>query len=192
MVFVKGGSYVMGDGSIKSVGDFYIGKYEVTQGQWRKITGNNPSNFSRCGDNCPVERISWNDVQGFIRELNRLTDGKYRLPTEAEWEYACRSGGNVEEYSGSNNIDDVAWYVDNSRKKTHQAGTKSPNGLGIYDMSGNVWEWTEDRWDSSSDRRVFKGGGWYGDAELSRCAWRDGVTADDRDFGLGFRVVRGE
>ncbi|MDP2279759.1 MAG: SUMF1/EgtB/PvdO family nonheme iron enzyme, partial [Nitrospirota bacterium] len=169
IVFVKGGCFQMGDtfGDGESdekpvhevcVDDYYIGKYEVTQGQWKAIMGNNPSHFKDCGDNCPVEQVSWNDVQEFIQKLNEKNNppsppftkggkGGFRLPTEAEWEYAARSGGKSERYSGGNDIDSVAWYNKNSGGKTHPVGTKQPNGLGIYDMSGNVWEWVNDWYD---------------------------------------------
>ncbi len=187
------------------VDDFYIGKYEVTQGQWKAIMGNNPSSFSNCGDNCPVENISWNDAQEFINKLNKKTGKNYRLPTEAEWEYAARSGGRSEKYSGGNDIDSVAWYKKNSGSKTHPVGQKSANGLGLYDMSGNVWEWVND-WYSSSyyskspknnpkgpdigSARVLRGGSWYDDAGEARtaghCEFNPG--SPNEDFGL--RVVR--
>ena len=141
---------------------YYIGKFEVTQAQWVAVMGSNPSHFS--GDlSRPVENVSWNDVQEFINRLNQFTgragNGAFRLPTEGEWEFAARGGVNSRrfKYSGSNNIDYVAWYRKNSGEMTHPVGTKAPNELGIYDMSGNVWEWV---YDSSSGglTRVSQGG----------------------------------
>ena len=175
---------------------FWIGKYEVTQGQWKRIMGNSPlylgkgendpavhvswntgdtgsfptkgdyypeiqiswneneeydpSCFQK-GDEYPVVQVSWNDTKTFIANLNvRSPDGYYRLPTEAEWEYACRSGGKLEKYSGGSDVDVVAWYLSNSDSTTHGVGSKEPNGFGIYDMSGNVWEWCEDIYDENA------------------------------------------
>lgn len=133
MILVKGGCFQMGDtfgdGSPYErplhevcVDDFYVGKYEITQGQWKAIMGNNPSRYKDWGDNCPVEKVSWNDIQEFISKLNQKTGKAYRLPTEAEWEYAAKSGGKNEKYSGSNDVDSVAWFGKNSGGKTHPAG----------------------------------------------------------------------
>lgn len=188
-IFIKGGSFQMG-GLIKSVRDFYMGKYEVTQGQWKKVMGDNPSYFNNCGDNCPVEQLTWNDAQLFIAKLNSQTDGKYRLPEEAEWEYACRSGGKNETYSGGEDVDSVAWYAKNSGNRTHQAGTKSPNGLGIYDMSGNVWEWTQDNWDTSDSGRVVRGGCWYCLNQYTRCSYRTYYLPDIPYYPVGFRLLK--
>lgn len=151
--------------------DYYIGKYEVTQALWKAVIGNNPSHFKN--DNLPVENVSWNDCQEFLSKLNSITGKTFSLPTEAEWEYAARGGkkGRGYQYSGSNKLSDVAWYYKNSKKKTHPVGLKQANELGIYDMSGNVWEWCQDWYDkySSSSQinpigttsgscRVFRGG----------------------------------
>ena len=175
------------------VDDFYIGKYPVTQAQWQSVMGNNPSHFKDCGGNCPVEQILWEDALKFIARLNELTSKKYRLPTEAEWEYAARSGGKKEKYSGSNRATAVAWYQGNSGGRTHPVGTKSPNGLGIYDMSGNVWQWVQDWSDPSYYREsprsnpqgpaigslhVMRGGSWLSPAWCARAACR-GWLPDD-------------
>ncbi|MEI6205990.1 MAG: SUMF1/EgtB/PvdO family nonheme iron enzyme [Desulfuromonadales bacterium] len=181
---------------------FRIGTYEVTQGQYRRIMGSNPSHFSSCGDDCPVEEVSWDDAQSFISRLNSQTGGRYRLPTETEWEYACRSGGRNEEYCGGNEVGAVAWYDGNSGSKTHPVGQKQPNGLGIYDMSGNVWEWVQDRYDKnypSSSRnptgaslgsnRVNRGGSWLSDTEYARAANRRYNSPGLRNAGVGFRLA---
>ncbi len=213
-VLVRGGCYDMGDtfGDGYSdekpvhevcVDDFYLGKYEVTQGEWKRIIGSNPSGFKK-GDRHPVEQVSWNDVQEFITKLNEKTGKHYRLPSEAEWEYAARSGGKKEKYSGCDDADAVAWYWDNSDFQTHEVGTKAPNGLGIYDMSGNVYEWCQDRyhgsytgaptdgsaWETgSSSKRVNRGGSWRSRPGSVRAALRDGGTPGDASLGLGFRLA---
>ena len=181
MVFVQGNKSIR-----NSIRSFNIGKYEVTQAQWQAVMGNNPSNFK--GDNLPVEMVSWNDVQEFIRKLNALTGRNYRLPTEAEWEYAARGGDSSRgyEYSGSNNINDVAWYRDNSDRRTHPVGTKAPNELGIYDMSGNVWEWCQD---AEGSRRWYRGGSWPRTAGFCRVADRFWNGPGVRDYDIGFRLV---
>ncbi|MBF0286057.1 MAG: SUMF1/EgtB/PvdO family nonheme iron enzyme [Magnetococcales bacterium] len=214
-VRVSGGCFQMGsndgDGNEKPVHEvclspFEIGKYEVTQGQWRAVMGSNPSNFSSCGDGCPVERVSWEDVQDFIKKLNVGGSGRYRLPTEAEWEYACRSGGrNDEMYCGGNDIDRVAWYNGNSGMETYPVGRKSANGLGLYDMSGNVWEWVSDWYENkyyanaprnnpsgpnSGSSRVFRGGSWDDSPAGVRSARRRRVDPGARFGGLGFRLAR--
>ena len=199
-VNVSGGCFQMGDnfgdgyGDEKPVheacvNDFAIGKYEVTQGEYKRIMGNNPSAFSSCGDNCPVEKVSWNDAQDFIRKLNSQSGRSYRLPTEAEWEYAARSGGKREKYSGGDNVDAVAWYSGNSGSKTHPVGQKQANGLGIFDMSGNVWEWVSDwfatysngrqqdpQGPSSGSIRVHRGGSWADVAGAARAAYRRNLS----------------
>jgi formylglycine-generating enzyme required for sulfatase activity len=215
MVFVKGGCYQMGDtfgeGETDEkpvhqvcVDDFYLGKYEVTQAQWLAVMGNNPSYFKECGANCPVEQVFWEDAQEFTRRLNELAGRNYRLPYEAEWEYAARSGGKSEKYAGGSNIDAVAWYDKNSGYSTHPVGSKQPNGLGLYDMSGNVWEWCKDwyadkyyerspqqnpRGPLSGSSRVVRGGGWDNDPAYVRAADRFGFSPGDRGAGLGFRLV---
>lgn len=218
MVWVPGGTFTMGATSEQgsdaesdekpahsvTLGGYYIGKYEVTQKLWKAVMGSNPSHFK--GDNLPVEQVSWNDVQAFIRELNQMTGKSYRLPTEAEWEYAARGGGNSRgyKYSGSDNIGSVAWYDVNSGNTTHPVGSKSPNELGIYDMSGNVCEWCQDWYGSSyysnspqrnpqgptsGSRRVFRGASWNGSARGCWVSYRDYSTPDDRYYFLGFRLA---
>ena len=185
--------------------DYYIGKYEVTQALWKAVMGKNPSNFK--GDNLPVEEVSWNDCQKFISKLNSITGKTFRLPTEAEWEYAARGGKKSRgyQYSGSNNLSDVAWYTDNSGSKTHTVGSKQANELGIYDMSGNVYEWCQD-WkgsyssssqvnptgDNSGSYRVGRGGSWSYAARICRSSYRIGYTPGYRYDNLGLRLVLSE
>jgi formylglycine-generating enzyme required for sulfatase activity len=217
MVYVVGGTFTMGctyeqgndcDSDEKpahqvTLSNFYIGKYEITQAQWEAVMGNNPSSFSGC-DNCPVENVSWNDVQDFIRKLNAVTGKNYRLPTEAEWEYAARGGNQSKnyKYSGSNSVSEVAWYNSNSGSKTHTVGQKKANELGIYDMSGNVYEWCQDWYDtySSSSQtnptgayfgsyRVYRGGSWYDNARYVRVSDRLNFTPGSRSYVLGFRLA---
>ncbi|GBU22417.1 hypothetical protein R80B4_02326 [Fibrobacteres bacterium R8-0-B4] len=227
MVPVAGGTFTMGctgeQGSdcydvekpahSVTLSSYYIGKYEVTQGLWRAVMGssNNPSYFKK-GDNYPVENVSWNTiVNEFIPALNRLTGKTYRLPTEAEWEYAAR-GGNKSggyKYSGSNTLGSVGWYWDNipsqssgnSGYGTQPVGGKNPNELGIYDMSGNVWEWVSDWYNyysssptnnptgpTSGSYRVFRGGSWISGARNCRVSFRSGYPGYS-DFDIGLRLV---
>ena len=217
MVLVEGGSFEMGsnDGGADEkpvhrvyVDNFYIDKHEVTQKQWKDIKGNNPSSFGNC-DECPVDNVSWDDVQQYLEKLNAKTGEHYRLPTEAEWEYAAR-GGNKSlryTYSGSNNIDEVAWYGGNAGGRTHSVAEKKPNELGIYDMSGNVWEWCSDWYDkdyynNSPERnpqgpnngkyRVLRGGSWLNYALSCRVSIRYYNDPTIRYYINGFRVVRTE
>ena len=185
--------------------DYYIGKYEVTQALWQAVMGNNPSKFK--GDNLPVEKVSWDDCQEFVSKLNSITGKTFRLPTEAEWEYAARGGNKSRgyQYSGSSNLSDVAWYEDNSGNKTHAVGSKQANELGIYDMTGNVWEWCQDwygKYSLSSQTnptgtnngsyRVSRGGCW-GDADwFCRSSYRYGRTPVYRYDYLGLRLVFSE
>ncbi len=173
---------------------FYIGKFEVTQGQWTAIIGNNPSHFKDCGDDCPVENVSWDDAQEFIRKLNQKESGsKYRLPTEAEWEYAARAGSTTEYCFGDDEgrLGQYAWYDGNSEKKTHPVGKLLPNAWGLYDMHGNVWEWCQD-WYSEGSNRVLRGGSWGGSARNCRSAGRGSGTPDYRDDYGGFRLVHSQ
>ncbi len=217
-VWVPGGSFEMGDlfgdghpdeKHIRTVrlDRFWLGKYEVTQGEWQKIMGNNPSYFKK-GDNYPVEQVSWNDAQEFIKKLNSRQGGKYtfRMPSEAEWEYAARSGEKKEKWAGTSDessLGEYAWYEKNSKKSTHPVGEKKPNGLGLYDMSGNVWEWCEDIYvadynkvgtdnsiyGGSGARRVDRGGGWYDTPRDARAYNRDDNTPGLRGSYLGFRLA---
>jgi hypothetical protein len=169
--------------------NYEIGKFDVTQGEWKVVMGNNPSHFSKCGDNCPVENVSWNDVQEFIQKLNAKTGKQYRLPTEAEWEYACY-GGSESEYCGSNNLDAVGWYIVNSNKQTHLVGQKQANEYGLYDMSGNVWQWVQDWYDNSYQHRTLRGGSWGNLTENVSAAFRFGDEPSLRYFTFGFRLAR--
>jgi len=217
-VFVKGGCYDMGDTfgdgtsaekpvHMVCVNDFYIGKFEVTQGQWMSIQGNNPSHFIRCGDKCPVEKVSWSDTRQFIRKLNERSGRTYRLPTEAEWEYAARSGGKKEKYAGTSNeseLGNYAWYDKNSSSKTHPVGQLKPNGLGIYDMSGNVCEWVDDLHDDNyyknsantnpqgptkGSDHVFRGGFCLNPAGDMRATIRQHYDPFYRVMSNGFRLA---
>ena len=215
-VWIPAGEFRMGSTSRRADDDekpvtrvrisrgFYLGKYEVTQGQWEAVMGTNPSHFSNCGGNCPVEGVSWHDVQGFIGMLN-AKDGKprYRLPTEAEWEYAARAGTRGDRYG---NVDAIAWYDGNSGARTHPVGRKAPNAFGLYDMLGNVWEWVEDWYgdypggamtdptgpSTGGSYRVYRGGCWYDDARDCRSAYRYWDSPGIRIHGLGFRLLRTE
>ena len=214
MVFVKGGTFQMGSNEYDSekpihsvtLADFEIGKYPVTQKLWTEIMGNNPAYFK--GDDLPVEYISWNDAQDFLRKLNARFPGMhYRLPTEAEWEYAARGGekGAKENliYAGSNDLDAVGWYSENSGGNTHPVGGKKPNQPGLYDMSGNVFEWCQDWYGdypsgsqtnptgpASGYNRVIRGGSWNSDPTYCRVAYRNRYAPDYRSFGVGFRLAR--
>lgn len=214
-VQVKGGCFQMGDtfgdGGIDEkpvhkvcLDDFSIGKYEVTQAQWKTVMGSDPSDHIDCGS-CPVDKVSWNDIQKFIKKLSSQTGRSYRLPTEAEWEYAARSGGKSEKYSGGDDVDGVAWYADSSGYRSHPVGQRRPNGLGIYDMSGNIWEWCQDWYSekyykssptnnpkgpSGGRYRVQRGGFYMLDAAEARAAVRSAIGPGQGSSGFGFRLVR--
>ena len=172
---------------------FYMGRYEVTQKEWREVMGDNPSHFK--GDDRPVEKVSWNDVQEFIRKFNEKegTDN-YRLPSEAEWEYACRAGTTTRYSFGDSEskLGDYAWCDENSGSKTHPVGLKLPNPYGLHDMHGNVWERVQDKYYSESGdgvHRVARGGSWYITAGGCRSAVRGGNVPDARNWGIGFRLL---
>ncbi|AEE48288.1 SUMF1/EgtB/PvdO family nonheme iron enzyme [Haliscomenobacter hydrossis] len=219
LVLVKGGTFTMGCTSEQGsdcyddektthrviLSDFHIGKYEVTQAQWRKVMGSDPPNlyFKGC-DQCPVEGVSWEDIQKFLRKLNAQTGKIYRLPTEAEWEYAARGGNQSKgyKYAGSNSFTDVAWFEDNSGNKPHPVGTKKANELGLYDMSGNVWEWCQDWYSDYSSNtqtnptgagsgsyRVYRGGNWFLDEWACRVSYRNYSTSGAHYKYLGFRLA---
>lgn len=214
MVFVEGGAFLMGsDGEDADpdespvhevqVADFYMGRYEVTQAQWKAVMQNKNLSWFQ-GDELPVECVSWYDVELFLERLNAKTGHAYRLPTEAEWEYAARGGryGTGCRYSGADKLDSVAWFAVTSDSTTHPVGSLPPNELGLYDMSGNVHEWCADSYDSLSyrypeapcsrnadDRRVFRGGSWHSDSQHCRIANRNHVSAEMRNYTLGFRLA---
>jgi formylglycine-generating enzyme required for sulfatase activity len=169
--------------------NYEIGKYEVTQAEWRSVMGLNPSKFKDCGDTCPVEKVSWDDVQIYLQRLNAKTGKQYRLPSEAEWEYACY-GGNQSEYCGGNDVDAVAWAESRGNELTHPVGQKKANGYGLYDMSGNVMEWTTDCWEGNCAQRVFRGGSWFNDPRDVRVTYRIRFGTAIRNSSGGFRLVR--
>ena len=220
MVAIKGGCFMMGSPESNPdhqdnerqhevcVKDFEIGKYEVTQAQWQTIMGSNPSQFK--GDNLPVGNVSYNDTQKFIKKLNNKTGKNYRLPTEAEWEYACRSMGQEQTYCGDGNLADLAWYYGTSDydytydRKTYKVGTKKANALGLFDMSGNVWEWTcsayvkdydgsETRCSTnSSSTRVLRGSSSAESDWSVRSTIRYSNSPDERSSHFGFRFALGQ
>lgn len=219
--WVPGGCFQMGCGSWQRDCDdsekpvhevclngFWMSRTEVTQGQWKYIMGNNPSEFKK-GADYPVEMVNWDDVQDFIKEFNKQSGKKYRLPTEAEWEYAASFGSKEEYYAGGNDIDELGWYENNATgifiaDSTRAVATKRPNELGLFDMSGNVWEWCQDWYEkdyyknssrsnpigpASGSTRVIRGGSWYGSPWYVRTAVRLGRNPDRRFNSLGFRLV---
>ena len=230
-VWVEGGTFQMGDtfGDCAAYGrcgyeqpvhevtltrGYYLGKTEVTQAQWAAVMGSNPSYFQPSNGypscpTCPVEQVSWNDIQAFVTTLNASTGKSYRLPTEAEWEYAAASGSAQaraakQKYAGTSDtaaLGDYAWYSDNAGSQTHPVGGKLANGLGLYDMSGNVWEWVQDSWSYYSaspvtdplvqggSYRVLRGGSWLYYADYERVAYRDYNNPDFRYFSIGFGLA---
>ncbi len=216
MVLVEGGTFTMGaaENQMKdaesdekrthevTLSDFYICKYEVTQELWMLVMETNPSNFK--GGHKPVENCSWDDCQLFIQRLNEFTGKTFRMPTEAEWEYAARGGKMSKgyKYAGSNNVNDVAWYTGNSGGNPHDVGEKAPNELGLYDMSGNVYEWCQD-WKGpytnepqtnptgpeEGTNRVNRGGRWCGSARACRTSDRSMSSPDYHFYHLGMRLA---
>jgi len=217
-ILVEGGEFFMGDDGSQydeekpthrvKLFSFYIGKYQLMQSQWQAITAENPSEFK--GKNRSVDNVSWNEVQDFIIKLNEQTGQQFRLPTEAEWEYAARGGKYSQgyAYSGSDKLKQVGWYEENSNGETHEVGLMLANELGIYDMSGNVWEWCADwfgekyyekcRKDGAvenphgpdnGDYRVIRGGSCFSDSVYCRAMYRDRFQPGYRDSSVGFRLV---
>lgn len=215
LVFVPAGTFMMGDSSGEGIENetpvhevrldgFFMGRYPVCQAQWKRVMGTDPARFK--GDALPVEGITWFEAAAFAEGLTRLNGdtGVFRLPTEAEWEYAARSGGKNQMYAGSDRSGDVAWYEENSGGSTRPVGQKTANGLGLYDMSGNVWEWCRDVFlpdayerhaavnpectEGGRDRAV-RGGSWNLDAWSVRCTRRMGFDPEYYGAGLGFRLV---
>ena len=187
---IHAGTFKMESNEVRIDQDFYLGKYQVTQQQWEAVMGNNPSNFK--GGSLPVETVSWDDAQIFIQKLNQLSGKKnYRLPTEGEWEYACRAGSTSDYYFGDNEsqLGEYAWYDGNSGATTHPVGQKKPNEWGLYDMAGNVWEWTDSWYDSSHSSRVIRGGSWYYFAGRCRSDCRRRGAPGGRVNFIGFRLV---
>lgn len=217
-IFVKGGCFrmgdVFGDGEEDErpvhevcLSDFYMGKYEVTQEQWERVMGSNPSSNQKCGPRCPVDSVSWFDIKDFIEKLNKMSKENYRLPTEAEWEYAARDGGLDMKWSGTNDekaIGEYMWYNENSETMVHSVGKKKPNTLGLHDMSGNVTEWCLDWYDpkfyarsprnnpsgpETGKEKVLRGGA-LEEKEYTRTVKRHHDSPDIRDGNYGFRIVK--
>ncbi len=216
-VWVNGGTFEMGEAHGNEYSDrldhtvtldgFYMGKYEVTQAQWRAIMAYNPS--SHLGDDNPVDFVTWNECQEFIQKLNNLSDKQFAMPTEAQWEFAAQGGNKSRNtlYCGDDNIDAVAWYLGNSDGTTYLVGKKVPNELGLFDMSGNVWEWCQDWYHRSyykqspehnpvnndmSDswgERVIRGGGWRSSANDCSITYRHYFEQDRASSFIGFRLV---
>lgn len=226
MIYIPPGTFSMGSPSTEKgryddevlhtvtlTKGFYIGATEVTQAQWKEIMGDNPSAFKDCGDDCPVEKVSWYECQKFIQQLNqREKSRKYRLPTEAEWEYACRAGSDKPFSNGDitstgcepdPNLDKIGWYCGNTHDKTQPVARKIPNAWGLYDMHGNAWEWCEDWYDDyrighvedpkgpeNGAARVFRGGGWGLAGRTCRSAFRDKYSPELNCKLMGLRLVR--
>jgi formylglycine-generating enzyme required for sulfatase activity len=157
---------------------FWLGQTDVTQAAYQRVIGSNPSHFK--GENLPVETVNWDEAQSYCRAIGG------RLPTEAEWEYSARAGSSASRYG---NLDDVAWYLSNSGGKTHEIAQKRPNAFGLYDMFGNVWQWTPDWYDAGHTTRVLRGGSWLDNPQGIRVSRRGRIGRGERNFGIGFRCV---
>ena len=233
LVVVPAGSFTMGSSDYGDEGpphsvtvtSFAMGRTEVTQGQWKAIMGNNPSHFNQCGDDCPVDSVNWDDIQDFMQKLNTKTGKSYRLPSEAEWEYAARAGGTGNwgfgggewEYAaqtgstgnwslgtGERQLGQYAWYYENSSRRTNRVATKQSNAFGLFDMYGNVWEWTQDCWNANyigaptdgsawtwtCSQRVQRGGSWSSAAAFTRVTNRSWFHTPVRFDTSGFRVAQ--
>ncbi|MHC1700603.1 MAG: formylglycine-generating enzyme family protein [Humidesulfovibrio sp.] len=215
-LWIPGGCYQMGDTFGESNADekpvhevcvdgFWLGKFAVTQKQWTQVMGTNPSKHPK-GDDYPVDSVTWQEAKAFVARMNAQAKGgaRYRLPTEAEWEYACRSGGKAEMFAGGADLERLGWFSGNSGGGPHPVGAKAPNGLGLYDMSGNVFQWTEDMYEKTAYAnharsnplhtagwgRVARGGHWGGGASCARCTFRCYVSDRCKDATTGLRVVR--
>lgn len=216
MVSIPAGTFTMGSGAtehkVTIPKSFALSTTLVTQGDWRAVMGRNPSEFAAtCGDQCPVDNVSWEDIQIYILRLNAKTGKHYRLPTEAEWEYACRAGTSTL-YCGSNTADEVAWYEGNSDNHPHPVATKKPNAWGLYDMSGNLWQWVEDCYHNDLQNgpangtawepgpyptstevcvsRVLRGGSWHNTSQELQVDRRSADDASVRVHSIGFRLAK--
>jgi len=223
-ILIEGGTFMMGsppdevgrtlfekqhEVTIKK--DFYMQTTEVSQGQWEKVMGENPSRFSKCGEDCPVENVSWFDVVEFIKKLNQIdSSNNYRLPTEAEWEFACRAGSSKSFSNGEfttyecqdeNALNEIAWYICNSDSKTHPVGSKKPNSLGLYDMHGNVYEWCQDKFINYPDKSDIKNPFWGNEKVCRSCSFnsiaancrsasRTNISPVIKSNTVGFRLIR--
>jgi formylglycine-generating enzyme required for sulfatase activity len=221
MVVIPSGSFDMGSDESPSeqpvhrvnVLSFLLGKTEITQGQWNAVMGGNPSRFTQCGEDCPVENVSWYEAQEFARRLSQKTGKTYRLPSEAEWEYAARAGSNTKWSFGDNEnqLSNYGWYLSNSKawfgeNKSQRVAEKKPNAFGLFDMHGNVSEWVQDCWHDnyigapkdgsawttacSSNARMLRGGSWISIPSYLRSAGRQGLTPDGRIYDFGLRLAR--
>lgn len=216
LMLIPAGSFKMGSLTLTaeqpvhtvSVPSFLLGKYEVTQGEWKAVMGSNPSANTACGDHCPVERISWHDAQAFVRKLNEKTGLNFRLPSEAEWEYAAQTGDRAASTPEAEieRLHRSAWFSSNSQGQVHPVGLKAPNRFGLHDMQGNVWEWVEDAFHDNYQgaradararsggaepaKRVLRGGSWFNEAKLLRPQHRNAEVPEASYVFFGLRLAR--